>query len=62
MLAVLLSIWWQALGRPGWLFTWQHWAPWEPWGDAVVLHVGAAFLAWRWWVLIRALWERWGPW
>ena len=61
LLAVTLSLWWQGLGRPGWLFTWQTWASWEPWLDAALLHAGSVYILYRWWGLARSLWERYWP-
>ena len=60
-LALLLWMWWVARANPGWVFTWQTWASWEPCFDAVVLHAGGLFILWRWWVLAKALWGRYGP-
>jgi len=43
----------------GWGFTFATYFPGEPWADAAILLVGIPFGLWRWWVLGRALWDRW---
>ena len=61
LLVLVLNLWWTAKVQGEWSFTWQTWTPWEPWFDAVLLHAGAVFVAYRLWGLIQALWRRWGP-
>lgn len=37
LLVLLLGMWWQGRGNPGWVFTWQTWAAWEPLQQAAPL-------------------------
>ena len=74
LLLLLGGLWWRALGSalaaglhlsggPDWeaVINFGRWFPGEPWVDAVVIHVGALYILWRWAGLLRALWERYRP-
>ena len=71
-LGLIASLWVQALvntlaaklmlrDMAGWGFTFATYFPGEPWVDAAILLVGISFVLWRWWVLGKALWDRWRP-
>lgn len=58
-LGLVASLWVQAVTGDQWTFTFATYLPWEPWGDGVFLVLGTAYIIWRWWLLLRALWGRW---
>ena len=55
-LVLLTILWWR-----GWYQVFPAYIEGEQWIDFVVIHGGLLYLASRWIILGRALWDRWTP-